>query len=170
MMHPCSAPRTLHADLDVLSVLQLQQQPCSQSSSGCIRSLFHQILPMQVDNVILRDPPMQRSPLFVGLDLTPLLQPQQQPCPGAYFQPLSLSTSKSSEALLKAQAPALEDTVWHAEHWQHARHNRPAEQDHSVLQQLSYILQRDAEWLQVVGHSCSVLCHCLGCDAGLTDI
>ena len=35
--------------------------------------------------MILRDPPMQRSPLFAGLNLTPLLQPMPpQPCPGAW--------------------------------------------------------------------------------------
>ena len=109
--------------------------------------------------MILRDPPMQRSPLFVGLDLTPLLQPQQQPCPGAYFQPLSLSMSTPSEALLEARAPAVEDTAWRAEHTQHARHKRPAEQDDSALQQLGSILQRDAEWLQVCRHAFFVQCH-----------
>ena len=57
-------------------------------------------MPMQVDNVILRDPPMQRSPLFVGLDLTPLLQPQQQPCPGAYFQPQSTGSMQGTSVLL----------------------------------------------------------------------
>ena len=119
--------------------------------------------------MILRDPPMQRSPLFVGLDLTPLLQPQQQPCPGAYFQPLSLSTPKSSEALLRAEAPALEDTARRAEHWQLARPERPAEQDVSALQQLGSILQRDAEWLQVCRHVCSVLCQNLESAFGLTD-
>ena len=118
---------------------------------------YTQSMSVQVDNVILRDPPMQRSPLFVGLDLTPLLQPQQQPCPGAYFQPLSMSTSMSSEALLEAQAPAPEDTVSVAEQWQHVRHKRPAEQADSALQQLGSILQRDAEWLQVCRHAFSVL-------------
>ena len=39
---------------------------------------------MQVDNVILRDPPMLRSPLFAGLNLLPMPQPVQQPCPGAW--------------------------------------------------------------------------------------
>ena len=38
----------------------------------------------QVDNVILRDPPMLRSPLFAGLNLLPMPQPVQQPCPGAW--------------------------------------------------------------------------------------
>lgn len=38
-----------------------------------------------VDNVLLRDPPMQRtSPLLAGLNLVP--SPQQQPCPGAWFE------------------------------------------------------------------------------------
>ena len=40
--------------------------------------------PAQVDNVILRDPPMLRSPLFAGLNLLPMPQPVQQPCPGAW--------------------------------------------------------------------------------------
>ena len=124
---------------------------------------------VQVDNVILRDPPMQRSPLFVGLDLTPLLQPQQQPCPGAYFQPLSLSTSTPSKALLEAQAPASEDTVSVAEQWQHARRKPPAEQDGSALQQLGSILQRDAEWLQVCRHAFSVLYLQLMCTSGLSN-
>jgi len=99
---------------------------------------------LQVDNVILRDPPMLRSPLFVGLDLTPLLQPQQQPCPGGYFQPLTLQMSKSAEAFLRAQGPDQEDSqeeigAQHAEHLQES----------SALQQLAIILKRDAQWLQV---------------------
>jgi len=39
-----------------------------------------------VDNVILRDPPMLRSPLFAGLNLLPMPAPAQQPCPGAWFR------------------------------------------------------------------------------------
>lgn len=34
--------------------------------------------------MILRDPPMLRSPLFAGLNLLPMPQPVQQPCPGAW--------------------------------------------------------------------------------------
>ena len=45
---------------------------------------------IQVDNVILRDPPMLRNPLFAGLNLLPLPAPQQQPCPGAWFKPAAL--------------------------------------------------------------------------------
>ncbi len=40
----------------------------------------------QVDNVILRDPPMLRSPLFAGLNLLPMPTPVQQPCPGAWYR------------------------------------------------------------------------------------
>lgn len=100
----------------------------------------------QVDNVILRDPPMQRSPLFVGLDLTPLLQPQQQPCPGGYFQPLTLQLPKSMEALLRAQgaAPEQEESSGAQSTAQHAEQA----QSGSTLQQLSDILRRDAQWLR----------------------
>ncbi|KAK9903421.1 hypothetical protein WJX75_005160 [Coccomyxa subellipsoidea] len=50
----------------------------------------------QVDNVILRDPPMLRSPLFAGLNLTPLLQPQPQtqPCPGAWYNNAPLAAEE----------------------------------------------------------------------------
>ncbi len=103
---------------------------------------------LQVDNVILRDPPMLRSPLFVGLDLTPLLQPQQQqPCPGGYFQPLSLHMSKSAEALLRAQGPS-------AAEQESPQQGACAQQikqsgEVSALQQLGIILKQDVQWLQV---------------------
>jgi hypothetical protein len=90
---------------------------------------------------------MLRSPLFVGLDLTPLLQPQQQPCPGGYFQPLALHMPKSMEALLRTQsaAPEQEEALHAQSAAQHAEHA----QSGSTLQQLSKLLRRDLQWLQV---------------------
>lgn len=38
-----------------------------------------------VDNVILRDPPMQGFPLLTGLNLVQIPQGMQQPCPGAWI-------------------------------------------------------------------------------------
>ena len=108
--------------------------------------------------MILRDPPMQRSPLFVGLDLTPLLQPQQQPCPGGYFQPLTLQMPKSMEALLRAQgtAPEQEESSDAQSTAQHAEQA----QSGSTLQQLSDILRRDAQWLRVCWQARGVMpCH-----------
>ena len=112
---------------------------------------------LQVDNVILRDPPMQRSPLFVGLDLTPLLQPQQQPCPGGYFQPLTLQMPKPMEALLRTQgaAPEQEESLDAQSTAQHAEQA----QNGSALQQLSDILRRDAQGLQVCWQAQGVM-HC----------
>ena len=50
--------------------------------------------------MILRDPPMQRSPLFAGLNLTPLLQPMPpQPCPGAWG---SVGSADAAHAALQA--------------------------------------------------------------------
>ena len=98
--------------------------------------------------MILRDPPMLRSPLFVGLDLTPLLQPQQQqPCPGGYFQPLPLHMSKSAEALLRAQGPSTagQEESQESAGAQHTKHS----QEMSALQQLAVILRQDMQWLQV---------------------
>ena len=114
---------------------------------------------LQVDNVILRDPPMLRSPLFVGLDLTPLLQPQQQqPCPGGYFQPLSLHMSKSAEALLRAQGPSTAEQ----ESSQPGACAQQTKQlgEISALQQLATIFKRDMQWLQVGG------CTWLDCSNG----
>jgi hypothetical protein len=64
---------------------------------------------LQVDNVILRDPPMLRSPLFAGLNLTPLLQPQPQtqPCPGAWYNnaPLAAEVQDSQPQVSAPQLP-----------------------------------------------------------------
>lgn len=101
----------------------------------------------QVDNVILRDPPMLRSPLFVGLDLTPLLQPQQQqPIPGGFFQPLTLQMSNSAEALLRAQGSAAEEDAPEKQEC-----TKDVEQARKIdaLQQLVAILEKDGEWIQV---------------------
>lgn len=41
-----------------------------------------------VNNVVLRDPPKMRNPILAGLSLARLAgQQQQQPCPGAWFNP-----------------------------------------------------------------------------------
>ena len=114
---------------------------------------------LQVDNVILRDPPMLRSPLFVGLDLTPLLQPQQQqPCPGGYFQPLTLHMSKSAEALLRAQGhpDADQEIAQQDACTQHAKHS----QEGSALQQLVAILKQDMQWVQVCDQTWQHCTHC----------
>ncbi len=98
--------------------------------------------------MILRDPPMLRSPLFVGLDLTPLLQPQQQqPCPGGYFQPLPLHMSTSAEALLRAQgaSTAGQEETQESTGTQQTKHS----EETSALQRLAAILRQDVQWLQV---------------------
>ncbi len=99
--------------------------------------------------MILRDPPMLRSPLFVGLDLTPLLQPQQQqPCPGGYFQPLSLHMTKSAEALLRAQGPSTAEQEMTSQQGACAQQTKQSG-EMSALQQLAVILKQDVQWLQV---------------------
>ena len=63
----------------------------------------------QVDNVILRDPPMQRSPLFARLNLTPLLQPvpdMPRPCPGAWCAASSSGDNASMDAHASLHAHA----------------------------------------------------------------
>lgn len=121
---------------------------------------FPEWLNLQVDNVILRDPPMLRSPLFVGLDLTPLLQPQQQPCPGGYFQPLPLHMSKSAEALLRQQGPSTAEQENPLE--VACAQQTKSSQDMSALQQLAAILKQDVQWLQVcdfIWKDCRLLLH-----------
>ena len=113
----------------------------------CGLLVFYEWLGPQVDNVILRDPPMLRSPLFVGLDLTPLLQPQQQPCPGGYFQPLPLHMSRSAEALLRQQGPSPADQENPLDST--CVQQSKASQEFSALQQLAAILKQDVQWLQV---------------------
>lgn len=47
-----------------------------------------------VDNVILRDPPMQTNPLFARLNLIP--SAPSQPCPGAWFEDPQEATCPST--------------------------------------------------------------------------
>jgi hypothetical protein len=55
------------------------------------------IIEHQVDNVVLRDPPMQRvSPLLAGLNLMPM--PAQQPYPGEMLR----SATGSERGLMDA--------------------------------------------------------------------
>ena len=49
-----------------------------------------------VNNVILKDPPKQGNPFLAGLNLIPLPQAQQQPCPGAWFRADCVATKKVS--------------------------------------------------------------------------
>lgn len=67
----------------------------------------------QVDNVILRDPPMLRSPLFAGLNLLPMPTPVQQPCPGAWYRNATANALHASaepdvpSAVSSTSSPAL---------------------------------------------------------------
>lgn len=117
---------------------------------------------VQVDNLILRDPPMQRSPLFAGLNLTPLLQPQPQtqPCPGAWCSraPEALGSSGNPQPP-RSQQPALPQLAAAAaqqrEAGTHAESGSSAAAGGSgggssagVLQEVRGILVRDAAYLR----------------------
>jgi hypothetical protein len=62
-----------------------------------------------VDNVILRDPPVQGMPLLAGLNLVP--GAPQQPCPGAWFRGLEERATAAASAV-NAAADTLGST-WH---------------------------------------------------------
>ncbi len=121
----------------LMLVFQEHHQACVASNVMCLNIVFNA---EQVDNVILRDPPMLRSPLFAGLNLTPLLQPQPQtqPCPGAWCNNAT-STPLAAEALeSQPQASTL--------HQELERGNREA--GGSVLRGVRGILNRDAAYLR----------------------
>ncbi len=106
------AYRAAWAYLGMNAFLNACPVSCTCQSCGTGVNIFADLAAMtwkpwlQVDNVILRDPPMQRSPLFARLNLTPLLQPAAPPapCPGAWCVNASSSSNAPEDALVPAAA------------------------------------------------------------------
>ena len=74
--------------------------------AGALMTSREAIFRAQVDNVILRDPPMLRSPLFAGLNLLPMPAHAQQPCPGAWFRDAPAPPWQAARPAASVGAPA----------------------------------------------------------------
>lgn len=61
-----------------------------------------------VDNVILRDPPVQGVPLLAGLNLVP--GAPQQPCPGAWFRGLEEGAAAAAASAVNAAASTIDSS------------------------------------------------------------
>lgn len=122
--------------------------------SEVLASRFPVLCICQVDNVILRDPPMLRSPLFAGLNLTPLLQPQQQPCPGAWCNNAAAHGALMQSTSSGTESPAIAEAHTCADH-EASSSQQPQPQAGGVreigwLQSVQSVVSADAAWLQQV--------------------
>lgn len=87
--------------------------------------------------MILRDPPMQRSPLFAGLNLTPLLQPMPpQPCPGAWGSVASAEAAHVLQAREEDNTMGMPSAAHLVQGWRAlVEHGRPESSPMMVTQQ-----------------------------------
>lgn len=102
----------------------------------------------QVNNVILRDPPMLRSPLFAGLNLTPLLQPQPQaqPCPGAWCNNASSAATDALDS--QAQSSSPQQPALLAATTQQQAEQAEGSRTRDMMQGVREVIAKDAAYLR----------------------